>query len=182
FCLWTGGLVVRTKSAPLSLATAVRKTILAVDPDQPVSNVHTLEQIVANSVAGRRLTLTLLGVFACVALGLAVIGLYGVMAYMVAQRTQEIGIRMALGAQGLDVLKLVVQNAMLLTLIGVTLGTIGCLALGRILASQLYQVKTTDPAVLAGVALLLMVVACFASLLPARRAARVNPIIALRYE
>ncbi len=175
-------MVIRTRNDPLRLAGTIRKEILALDSDQPVSNIRSLDQVVASSLAGRRLTLTLLGIFAVVALGLAVIGLYGVMAYMVSQRTQEIGIRMALGAQRADVLKLIVRNGLMLTLVGVAIGATGSLALSRILTSQLYQVKATDPAVLGGVALLLMSVAFLASWLPARRAARVDPMIALRYE
>jgi len=147
-----------------------------------VSNIRTLEQAVERSVAGRRLLLTLVGIFASAALALAAIGLYGVMAYTVSQRTQEIGIRMALGAQRRDVLKLMVGTGMRMALIGVVIGVIGSLALTRVIQNQLYSVSTTDPITFAGISLLLLAVALLACWVPARRAAKIQPIRALRYE
>jgi len=154
----------------------------ALDPEQPIYDVRTLAEMRDNSIAPQRLNLTLLAVFAGVALALAVIGLYGVLAYAVAQRQREIGVRMALGAQRRDVLGLLVGHGMRLTGIGVILGLAGALALTRVLKSLLFEIKPFDPvtflmvtAVLAGVALL----ACW---IPARRAAKVDPIGALRYE
>ena len=177
-----GSLIVRTRVAPLSLAGLIRKAILEVDGDQPVSNVRTLKQDIAHSVDARRQTLTLLGLFAVLALGLAALGLYGVLAHAVALRRQEIGIRMALGAQRKDVLRLILRNGMRLTLLGVGLGLTGAFALTRVLRNQLYQVSTTDPGTFAAVALLLGLVAFFACLIPARRATKVDPMVALRYE
>jgi predicted permease len=177
-----GSLIVRTRVAPASLAESIRKAILAVDADQPVSNVRTLEQDIGRSVAPRRQTLTLLGLFAGIALGLAALGLYGVLAHAVALRRHEIGIRMALGAQRKDVLRLILRNGMGLTLVGVVLGLAGAFALTRVLRNQLYQVGTTDPGTFVAVALLLGVVAFFACLIPARRATKVDPMVALRYE
>src|SRR2546430_1310974 len=182
FSPWSGSLVVRAKQAPLALAETIRKEILSLDSDQPVSNIRTLEQDMARSVVDRRLTLTLLGVFASLAVGLAAIGLYGVMAYVVTQRTHEIGIRMALGARQTDVLKLVVKQGMRLTFLGVASGLVCALGLTRVIANQLYEVETTDPTTFGGVSLLLAVVALFACWLPARRAAKVDPMEALRYE
>jgi putative ABC transport system permease protein len=182
FCPWSGSLVVRTKIPPLNLADQIRKEILAVDPDQPVSNVRTLEQAVARSLATRRLALTLLGVFAGIALLLAGIGLYGVMAYSVAQRTQEIGIRMALGAMRRDVLGMVLRRGMSLTLLGVLMGLIGSMLLTRYMTAQLYEISPTDPLTLTSVALFLMGVALVACLIPARRATKIDPMEALRYE
>jgi putative ABC transport system permease protein len=153
-----------------------------VDADQPVSNVRTLEQDIARSVAARRQTFTLLGLFALAALGLAALGLYGVLAHAVALRRHEIGIRMALGAQRSDVLRLILRNGMQLTLLGVVIGLAGALALTRVLRNQLYQVGTSDPATFVVVALLLGLVALFACLIPARRATRVDPMQALRCE
>ena len=177
-----GSLIVRTRVAPLSLAGPIRKAILEVDKDQPVSNVRTLEQDITRSVAAREQTLTLLGLFTVVALGLAALGLYGVLAHAVALRRHEIGIRMALGAQRKDVLRLILRNGMRLTLLGVGLGLTGAFALTRVLRNQLYQVGTTDPGTFAAVALLLGLVAFFACLIPARRATKVDPMVALRYE
>ena len=134
-----GSLIVRTRVAPLLLAEPIRKAILEVDRDQPVSNVRTLEQDISRSVAARRQTLTLLGLFAVVALGLAALGLYGVLAHAVALRRHEIGIRMALGAQRKDVLRLVLRNGMGLTLLGVAIGLAGAFALTRVLRNQLYK-------------------------------------------
>jgi len=177
-----GSLTVRTRVAPASLAEPIRRAILEVDADQPVSNIRTLEEDIAKSVAARRHTLTLLGLFAGVALGLAAVGLYGVLAHAVALRRNEIGIRLALGAQRADVLQLILRHGLGLTLLGLAIGFAGALALTRILRNQLYEVGPTDPLTFAAVALLLLAVALFACWLPARRAARVDPMVALRNE
>jgi putative ABC transport system permease protein len=177
-----GSLIVRTRVAPASLAEPIRKAILEVDPDQPVANIHTLEQDVSRSVATRRQMFTLLGLFAVVALGLAALGLYGVLAHVVARRRHDIGIRMALGAQRSDVLRLILRNGMRLTLVGVVIGLAGAFGLTRVLQNQLYQVGATDPLTFVAVALLLVSVALFACVIPARRAARVDPMVALRTE
>jgi putative ABC transport system permease protein len=175
-------LVLHTESAPLSLLGAARAEVRALDRTVPVSEVKTLEQQLDGSVAIRRLSMTLLLVFALLALVLAAVGIYGVMSYSVSQRTHEIGIRMALGAQPADVLKLVVRQGMVLTLIGVAVGLAASFALTRFLSSLLFGVSATDPVTFAGVALLLAAVALAASYLPARRATKVDPMVALRYE
>ena len=177
-----GSLIVRTRVAPLLLAEPIRKAILEVDGDQPVSNVRTLEQDISRSVAARRQTLTLLGLFAVVALGLAALGLYGVLAHAVALRRHEIGIRMALGAQRTDVLRLVLRHGLGLTLLGVAIGLAGAFALTRVLRNHLYEVGPVDPITFAAVAMLLVFVALLACWLPARRAARVDPMEALKCE
>ncbi|MCW5556695.1 MAG: ABC transporter permease [Verrucomicrobiae bacterium] len=177
-----GSLIVRTRVAPESLAEPIRNAILEVDADQPVSNIRTLAQDISHSVAARRQMFTLLGLFAVVALGLSALGLYGVLAHAVALRRHEIGIRMAMGAQRSDVLRLILRNGMRLTLAGVVIGFVGALALTRVLRHQLYQIGTTDPGTFVAVALLLGFVAFLACLIPARRAARVDPMAALRTE
>ncbi len=176
----SGHLVVRTAGPPLALAENVRKAILAVDAEQPVASVRTLEDVIAAHVAQRRLTLRLIGLFATVALLLAAIGLYGVIAYVVALRTHEIGIRVALGARTHDVLKLVVRQGMTLVGVGLFIGLIGALSLSRFIAGQLHEVSAVDPATFALVSLLLAGVALLACYIPARRAARVDPLVALR--
>jgi predicted permease len=180
FSPWSGSLVVRTKMDPSSLAEAIRRTIFAIDPDQPVSNVRTLGQIVASSVVDRRMMLVVLGLFATTALILAAIGLYGVIAYSVTQRRQEIGVRMALGATRASILTKVVGEGIQLTAIGVITGLLGAFALTRILAHVLFRVTPTDPVTLFGVTLLLVAVALFACYLPARRASEIDPMVALR--
>jgi len=177
-----GSLVVRTNGSPLAHAESIRKEILALDSEVPVSNVRTMEQVISVSLSDRRFTLTLVGIFAGAALALAVIGLYGVMAYTVSQDTHEIGIRIALGAQRSHVLSLVVGQGMRLTIVGVVLGLIGGFALTRVLQSHLYEVKPTDPLTFASVVLLLVIVALLACYLPARRAAKVDPLVAIRHE
>ncbi|HEX8775382.1 MAG TPA: ABC transporter permease [Pyrinomonadaceae bacterium] len=175
-------IVVRTSTDPASLTTAVRKEVWAVDKDQPVSDVQTMLQLVSNSVARARFNTLLLGLFASVALLLAAIGLYGVMSYSVTQRTHEIGIRMALGAQRRDVLRLVVGQGMILALIGVALGLLAAFAVSRVMSSLLFGVSATDPLTFIALAVLLAAIALLACLIPARRATRVDPMIALRYE
>jgi putative ABC transport system permease protein len=177
-----GSLVVRTKGAPPALAESIRKEILALDSEVPVSNVRTMEQVVSGSISGRRFTLTLLGIFAGAALGLAVIGLYGVMAYAVTQRTHEIGVRMALGARRADVLWLVLRQGMRLTALGLAVGLAGALALTRVLRTHLYEIGPTDATTFASVSLLLVFVALLACLIPARRATKVDPMVALRHD
>ncbi len=180
---WNSGtLVLRTTLPPMALAETVRKAILAIDAEQPVANIRPLADVVAGSMSDRRLTVTLLAVFAAAALVLAAIGLYGVIAYAVGQRTREFGIRVALGATKGDVLGLVLRRGLVLTGIGIVAGVAGSLALTRLLTRYLFEVKPTDPVTFVEVSLLLIAVALFASWLPARRAAKVDPMIALRCE
>lgn len=178
----SGNLLVRTAGAPLALAEPVRKAVLETDPNQPVANLQTLEQALAGSLAERRFLLLLLGGFAGAALLLAAIGLYGVIAFAVSQRTREIGVRMALGASRRHVLHLVLGSGMKLVGIGIVLGGVAALGLTRVLARQLYGVEPTDPVTFASVALMLLFVALLASWPPARRASRVDPMVALRSE
>jgi putative ABC transport system permease protein len=172
----------RTNADPSALAPAVRGAIAGVDRDLPVFRVTTMEKMVADSLTQRRFSMFLFGVFAALALALAVVGLYGVMSYAVAQRTHEIGLRMALGAQGRDVLRMVVGQGMALVGIGLAIGLAGAFGLTRLMSSLLYEVSATDPLTYAGIALLLATVALVAALIPARRATKVDPMVALRYE
>jgi putative ABC transport system permease protein len=174
--------VVRTEGDPAALSASVRRAIQTIDPQQPVADVRTMESWIGESVARARFGATLLTVFACLALVLAAVGIYGVMAYTVTQRQHEIGIRIALGARAGDVLKMVVRQGMALALGGVGLGLIGGLALTRVIASLLFGVSATDPLTFAGVSLLLIFVTLVACFVPARRATKVDPLSALRYE
>jgi putative ABC transport system permease protein len=175
-------LVIRSKGDPASLAAAVRKEVLQIDPNQPVADVRTMEQWLERAVAGPRYRTTLLGLFALVALALASTGIYGVMAYSVSQRTHEIGVRMALGARRMDVMRLVVRQGMTLVIVGVALGLAGAFALTRLMASLLFGVTAKDPLTFVAVSALLTLVAFVACYLPARRATKVDPLVALRYE
>src|SRR5579863_2735141 len=171
---------VRTAGDPLQFVHAVSDQVRAIDPDQPASEFKTMEDLMEAEGGQRRVILTLLGCFAGAALLLAVIGIYGVIAYSVAQRTQEVGIRRALGARHEDILRLVIGQGVALTLAGVALGIGGALALTRVMASLLFQTSTTDPAAFAGIAILFVIVALVASYIPARRATRIDPMSALR--
>jgi len=173
---------VRTTQPPELLTASLRRQILELDPNQPIGNVRTLEQSVERSVAARRFVMWLLGLFAATALLLATVGIYGVMSYTVSQNTREIGIRRALGAQTLDVLRLIVGHGMLLAIAGVLLGLLGAFGLTRLMVSLLFEVKATDQLTFAMVTLLLIGVAFLACYLPARRASKVDPLIALRHE
>jgi len=175
-------LVVRTENNPASLSGAIRSEVLAIDREQPVSRIRTLDQIISGSVQQQRFLMLLLGVFAAVALILAAVGLYGVMSYAVTQRTHEIGIRMALGANAGNVLRLVVGHGMMLAMIGVAIGLAGAFAVTRLMATLLFSVSTTDPVTFAGISVLLTGVALVACLGPAHRATRVDPMVALRHE
>jgi len=166
----------------VALVAAVRDQILAIDKNQPLDNTKTMEQRLSASVAGRRMNMLLLGSFALLAIILASVRIYGVMSYSVAQRTHEIGVRMALGAEQRDVLVMVISRGLLLTLAGVGIGLVGALAMTRFMASILYGVRPTDAITFVGVSLLLTGVAVVACYIPARRATRVDPMVALRYE
>jgi putative ABC transport system permease protein len=180
----TMSLAVRTKPSvdASTLSASVRQAVQGVDRNQPIYNIRTMQQIVSESVAQQRLSMLLLAIFACAALLLAAVGLYGVLAYLVNVRTHEIGIRMALGASRRDVLKLIVGQGMILTIIGIAIGLAGAFALTRIMSSLLFDVKATDPVTFIAVSVVLAIVALLACLIPARRATRVDPMIALRYE
>jgi putative ABC transport system permease protein len=175
-------LVVRTQGDPLNLVGAIRREIHAIDPEQPVAAVRTMNDWIDTSAATPRFNTLLLGLFAGVALLLATTGIYGVMSYVVAQRTHEIGIRMALGARRGNVLKLVLRQGMVLVLIGVVLGLFGAFAVTRVMSSLLFGVTAKDPFTFGAVAMLLAMVAFVACYIPARRATKVDPLVALRYE
>jgi putative ABC transport system permease protein len=173
-------IVVRSAIDPTALAQTLREQVQALDKDQPVSAIKTMERYLDESVAQRRFNMLLLGVFASLALVLAAVGIYGVIAYTVTQRTHEMGIRIALGARGGDILRLVFANSMAATISGIVIGLAAAFALTRLLQSLLYQVSATDPVVFAAIPLLLLAVAAIATYFPARRATKVNPISALR--
>ena len=175
-------LVVRTTSNPLSLAAAVKSQIQAIDKDLPIDNARTMQQLLAESVSGRRFNMLLLSVFAAVALVLAIVGIYGVMSYTVSQCTHEIGIRVAVGAQPRDVFRMVIGQGMMLAILGVAFGLVGALGLTRLMTTMLFGVEPTDPATFASIAVLLIGVALVACYVPGRRATKVDPLVALRYE
>jgi len=178
----TMSLAVRTAAEPEAMISGVRKVVQEIDPAQPIFNIKTMEAVVADSISDRQLNMLLLGIFAAVAVVLAVIGIYSVMSYTVSQHTREIGIRMALGARPLDVLKLIVGQGMVLSLIGIGIGVASSFGLTRLITTLLYNVKPTDPLTFTFVSMLLVIVALLACYVPARRATKVDPIIALRCE
>ena len=173
---------VRTAGGTQSTAGSVVSIVRGMDPNLAVADVRSMEEVVADSVAERRVVMLMLGIFAAAALLLAAVGIYGVIAYSVTQRTQELGIRMALGAQRGDVLRMVVGQAMVLALVGIAIGAVGALALSRLMEGLLFQVRPADPATFVAVAAVLAAVAALASYLPGRRATRVDPVVALRAE
>jgi putative ABC transport system permease protein len=173
-------LAIRTSIEPMSLATSVRDAIWSVDKDQPVADIDTMDHIVAQAVARQRFSMLLLGLFAAVALLLASVGIYGVMSYSVAQRTREIGIRMALGARRADVLQMTVKQGLKLVGVGMVVGLTAAFFLTRVMASLLFGIGATDPLTFAGISLVLFAVAILASYIPALRATKVDPMIALR--
>jgi len=175
-------LIIKTSVEPLSLVASIKEEVQAVDKDQPLGNVRSLEAIVAQNLAPRRFNLLLFVVFACIALLLGAVGLYGVIAYTVTQRTREIGIRMALGAQKRDVLRLVFREGLALSSIGVLIGVASSLALTRLMKSLLYNVSATDPPTLITISLLMTAIALAACYVPARRAMKVDPLVAVRHE
>jgi putative ABC transport system permease protein len=175
-------LIIRTNFDPLSLAGTVRQTVWEIDKDQPVSDISSMEEVVSDSVARQRFSMLLLGVFAGLALVLAAVGIYSVMSYSVAQRTREIGIRMALGAQRSDVLKMTIGHGLRLVLTGVAIGLATAFVLTRVMSSLLFGVSPTDPLTFISISLVLVSVAVLASYIPAVRATRVDPMFALRYQ
>ena len=175
-------LVIRTSGDPAELAPAARREISAIDPDQPVSDVRTMRQVMADTVGRARFNTLLLGLFAGLATLLAAVGIFGVMNYSVTLRTREIGLRMALGAEPARVLMLVLRQGLLLTLVGIGIGLAGALALTRLMSGLLFGVGANDPLTFAAIVLLLAFVSLVACYIPARRATRIDPLIALRYE
>ena len=175
-------LVIRTPGDPTAIVPAVKRELSNLDPDQPVSDVRTMGQVMADTVARARFNTLLLALFAGLATLLAAVGIFGVMNYSLTMRTREIGLRMALGAQPRKVVMLMLKQGLVLTLIGTAIGLAGALALTRLMSSLLFGVDAADPATFAVIVVLLVVVSLIASYLPARRAARIDPLIALRAE
>ena len=182
FSFAPNNLVIRTVGDPLSLVAAIRQAVWAVDRDQPISNIRTMEEILAGEVSQRRLGMSLLAAFAALALLLAALGIYGVLSYAVTQRTPEIGVRLALGAQPRDVLRMVVSDGLRLVLLGLGIGLTASFALTRVMANLLFGVRANDPLTFVTVSLLLILVSLIACYLPARRAMKVDPLVALRHE
>lgn len=174
--------LVHTASNPHAIVSALRSQVLAIDKDLPLSNVATMDDLLAGKTADQHFETTSVGLFAALALILAGLGIYGVISYMVSQRTNEIGIRMALGAEKRNILKIIISQGLKLTLVGIVAGAAGALVLTRFIASQLYNVRPTDPFTFFVVSLILIAVALLACYIPARRAAKVDPMVALRYE
>jgi putative ABC transport system permease protein len=175
-------LIVKSGTEPAALTASIRNVIASIDKEQPISAIATMQQLVKNSVTGRRITLILLGVFGALALVLGAIGIYGVLAYSVAQRTHEIGIRMALGARRGDVLRMILAQGAKIACAGVVIGILASLGLTRLMSNLLFSVSPADPVTFAAVAIVLVLVALLASYVPARRTLRVDPMIALRHE
>ena len=175
-------MIVKTTVDPVSLIGAIKREIRAIDKDQPIAQVQTLDDKLSDSIAPQRFSLLLLSIFGFIAISLASAGIYGVMSYAVTQRTHEIGVRMALGARPLDVLKMIVRQGMGLVVIGVVLGLAGAFATTRLMTSLLFEVTERDPITFAVVTLVLTIVAFVACYVPARRATKVDPLVALRYE
>jgi putative ABC transport system permease protein len=175
-------LVVRTRNDPMGLAALIRHEVAALDPEQPVARIATMNELMEASTAQPRFRTFLLGSFAGIALLLSAIGIYGVIAYTVSRRTREIGVRMALGARPVDILKLIFSESMTLTLLGILFGLVGAYAATRVMKSLLFEVTSADPFTFTGVTLLLSGVALLASYIPARRAMRFSPTVALRDE
>jgi putative ABC transport system permease protein len=175
-------ILARTSNDPLALVSAVRGELKQMDPEQPISNVATMDQLLADSLSRSRFTMLLLGLVAAIALLLAAVGIYGVIAYSVTQRTHEIGIRLALGAQRRHVLALILGQGIRLALAGIVVGLVCAFSLTQLLSSLLYGVNPTDPLTFVGVTLLLLGVAFLACYIPARRAMKTDPMVALRYE
>jgi putative ABC transport system permease protein len=175
-------LLVKSGADPAALTSAIREAVQSVDKDQPLFAISTMKELVSNSVATRRMTLVLLGLFSGLALVLGAIGIYGVISYSVAQRTHEIGIRMALGAPRRDVFRLVVGQGLKLAGIGIAIGVVAAFGLARLMSSLLYGISATDFETFVGVSILLALVALLACYIPAQRAMRVDPTVALRHE
>jgi ABC-type antimicrobial peptide transport system permease subunit len=173
-------LVARTQAAPASVAQSIQRALYAVDPTQPVFDIKTMEERLDDSVAQRRFNMLLLGLFAALALILASIGIYGVISYSVTQRTREIGLRLALGAQRSDVLRLIIAQGLRLTVIGLAAGVMAALAIGKLISSLLYGINAHDPLTFLTTVFVLSAIALLACWLPARRASRLDPLIALR--
>ena len=174
--------IVRTAIDPLAAITIVRRDIARLDPDQPISDVRTMDARINRSLKDRRFNMVLLAVFASCALTLAAIGIYGIVAYSVTRRTHEIGVRVALGAQRIDILRMVFRQGMTMTLIGTGAGLAAALAGTRVMSSLLFGVSAADPVTFVVIPILLLAVAAWACYMPARRATRVDPIVALRCE
>ena len=175
-------IVVRSASNPTSLVSAVTNAVRETDRDVPIVDVRTMDELVKSSLSQQRFSLLLLGAFAMLAVLLAAVGIYSVLSYSVRRRVQEIGIRLALGARLSDVLRMIVIEGMKPTLLGVTIGIVGALALARVMSSLVFGVKPTDPITFLAVATVLALVALSATIVPAYRAAKVDPMVALRYE
>jgi len=175
-------LIIRTKGDSSTIAAAVRAAVWNVDKDQPVSNVRTMNQVLSDTVSQEKFQTLLLTLFGGLAVLLACIGLYGLISYAVTNRTNEIGLRLALGARHADVLTLILKQGLVITLVGIVIGLSAAFAVTRILAGMLFEISPTDPVTFFGSAALLFVVAVVACYLPARRATKVDPLVALRYE